>query len=38
MLKSLVEEVLGLIRALEDYYKTSIFVQSIENRQGLKIA
>ena len=24
--------------SLEDYYKTSIFVQSIENRQGLKIA
>ena len=24
--------------SIEDYYKTSAFVQAVENRQGLKIA
>ena len=28
----------SVIKSISDYYKTSAFVQAIENRQGLKIA
>ena len=32
------DSALGEERSIEDYYKTSAFVQAVENRQGFKIA